>query len=107
MERVEYVGHASQAKTAGSAPTGQKADDPQSAQAALPCEALYLPSSQAAHGPPAAPVKPGSHVQSMSASLAKPQVAFAGQRSHAVATATWLKNRSLHAAHGSVLPAVT
>jgi hypothetical protein len=43
----------------------------------------------------------------MSASLAKPQVAFAGQRSHAVATATWLKNRSLHAAHGSVLPAVT
>ena len=105
LERVEYVGHASQAFTAGSAPTGQKAAGPQSAQAALPCEALYLPSSQAAHGPPAAPVKPGSHVQSMSASLAKPPLELAVQRSHAVAAATWLKNLPLHAAHGSAFPA--
>ena len=101
---MECCGHASQAKTAGSAPTGQKAAGPQSAQAALPCAALYLPSSQAAHGPPAGPVKPGSHVQSMSASLAKPPVVLAGQGSHAEAAATWLKNLSLHAAHGSVFP---
>ena len=80
---MEYVGHASQAKTAGSAPTGQKAAGPQSAQGALPCEVLYLPSSQAEQGPPAAPVNPGSHVQSMSASLAKPPLELAGQLSHA------------------------
>jgi hypothetical protein len=84
--------------------TGQKAAGPQSAQAALPCEALYLPHSQAAHGPPPGPVKPASHVQSMSASLAKPPVAFAGQRSHAGAEATWLKNLPLHGAHGSAFP---
>ena len=103
---MEFGGHASQANTTGSAPTGQKAADPQSTQAVMPCETLCFPSSQVVHGPPAAPVKPGSHVQSMLASLAKPPLELAGQRSHAVAAATWLKNRSLHTAHGSALQAV-
>ena len=68
-------------------------------QAALPVTALYVPATQAVHGPPFGPVNPTLQVQEVSELLPLGDVLDAGQAVHASVPVVALYLAATHVAH--------
>ena len=60
-------------------------------QASDPGEDLYVPASQAPHGPPSGPEEPALQVQAVATRLPKGELEFEGQVSHVAAPVLDLK----------------
>ena len=67
--------------------------------AALPDAALYVPATQAVHGPPFGPVNPTLQVQEVSELLPLGDVLDAGQALHASVPVVFLYFPATHVAH--------
>ena len=82
----EFAGHVRHVEASVAPVLAEYVPAPQSVHPALPAIILYFPATQAAHGPPSAPVKPTLHVQLPAAELAFGELEFAGHARHVVAT---------------------
>jgi hypothetical protein len=68
-EEFEFAGHARHAAADVAAVVGEYVPAAQSVHAALPVAVLYLPATQAVHGPPSGPVYPALQPRLIQAAL--------------------------------------
>ena len=66
---LELPGHARQVTAAVAAAVPEYVPAPQFSHSALPLAILYVPATQAEHGPPSGPVYPALQVQAVAAEL--------------------------------------
>jgi hypothetical protein len=85
LGELELSGHVTQVDATVAAAVPEYVPDPQFSHTTLPLAILYVPATQAEHGPPSGPVYPALHVQAATAVLTLGELEFAAHATQVAA----------------------